>query len=62
MNFLTWLNTVILGILVVVGLLKLADSGDGSGACCVVVLVGMFVAACALAAAVWGAGELAGWW
>ncbi len=62
MDALTLVNTAVLGILVIVGLMKLADSDDGSGACCVVVLVGMFVAACLAGGTVWGVGKLAGWW
>lgn len=62
MDVLTVLNSIILGIVVVLGLLKLADSGDGSGACCVSALLALGAAGLLAAGAVWGLGELVGWW
>lgn len=61
MNILTWINTVILGVIVIAGWLKLAH-GDESQGCCAVILLCLFLGVSALGLAVWGLGSLIGWW
>lgn len=62
MDILTVVNSIILGIVVVLGLLKVAEGGDGSGACCVSALLALGAACLVVGVAVWGLGELVGWW
>jgi hypothetical protein len=58
---LTWVNTALLGIIVVLGWLKLAN-GDESEGCCAVILLCLFLGMSVLGVAIWGLGSLIGWW
>lgn len=61
MDVLTWVNTIILGAILVFGWLKLAN-GDESEGCCAVVLLCLFLGLGALGGMVWLTGSLIGWW
>lgn len=61
MNVLTWINTIVLGILVIGGWWKLAH-GDESDGCCAVILLCLFLGCAALGGIVWAVGEVVGWW
>lgn len=61
MDALTWVNTALLGIIVVLGWLKLAN-GDESEGCCAVILLCLFLGMSVLGVAIWGLGSLIGWW
>jgi len=61
MDVLTWINTVVLALIVVFGWLKLAH-GDANSACCASALLVMACGLAALGLAVWGAGLVFGWW
>lgn len=61
MDALTWVNTALLGIIVVLGWFKLAN-GDESEGCCAVILLCLFLGMSVLGVAIWGLGSLIGWW
>lgn len=61
MDVLTWINTIILGAILVLGWLKLAN-GDESEGCCAVILLCLFLGFSAFGGMVWFVGSLIGWW
>lgn len=61
MDVLIWINTIILGAILVLGWIKLAN-GDESEGCCAVILLCLFLGVAALTGIVWTAGSLIGWW
>ncbi|AXH66328.1 hypothetical protein SEA_SATIS_169 [Streptomyces phage Satis] len=61
MDVLTWINTLVLGAVLVFGWIKLAN-GDEADGCCAVILLVLTVGLAALGFLAYGVGSLIGWW
>lgn len=61
MNWLTFINSLIL-LAILLGLLLKMAHGDASNACCAMVIMVLAVAAAVLALIAWGVGMIFGWW
>jgi hypothetical protein len=62
MDWLTLLNSLILGLIVVAFWLKAAHSDDANSSCLAGIALVLFVFGVVTGGVVWGAGLLFGWW